>query len=244
MSFYDSLYQSIYFSGGIESITIFEGIETKTRSSIMVSKGYGSLSVRFTTNRKTYTVSDTQIRAFSDIFERDSFKKKNSYREIKDNQDWRNIYGVDYPNLDWIDPKSGAVTNVATPSVYCRACGIYMPLKLATVDHQRPQAGGAILAVCRVFRALGLTEGGATGAKGQYFNQIYAASVGGTVDGKIYGGEERYTLNPIGEIYYSLLQKSGLMLEFKDVCMHSVYNLRPVCGPCNSSLSNSNVGLG
>lgn len=104
--------------------------------------------------------------------------------------------------------------------------------------------------MCRFFRALGLTMSFGKGPKSLRMNHLFAAQVGGNVGDNSMGmmpigdKESRYSLTLKGELYLSLLNETGLYQQFMDVCMHSIFNLRPVCGPCNSKLKNSNVGMG
>ncbi len=164
-----------------------------------------------------------------------------SYRNVKDCAEWRTFYGVQDPPMYstmYID-KNHNVKLAQDPLVPCRACGIVLPLKVITIDHRHPQTGGAVGAVCKVFRGLGLTVGGPKGAKSkQWQNTQTATNVGGTA--KVIGStNERYSLTETGLIYYTMFKEAGALQKLYDACMNNILNLRPVCGPCNSRLRNS-----
>src|SRR5262249_51930159 len=152
------------------------------------------------------------------------------------------IYGVETGPHPYRHPKSGTKTSPPIELVYCRECGAQMPLRMATLDHQQPKSNSANDALCRFFRALGLTKAGAAGRKTRSFSQHYAASVGG-IDTPTGAAEDRYILNEPGRIYYSLLAcLPDYTNTMADRCLHSIFNLRPACLPCNSSLRNTNAG--
>lgn len=49
---------------------------------------------------------------------------------------------------------------------------------------------------------------------------------------------DRYTLNPEGKVFYSLLKETGLEQLALDETMHSLTNLRPLCWFCNGKRGN------
>ena len=151
--------------------------------------------------------------------------------------------------MSWHYEIAGVLSNPRTRVVVCRQCGVLIPLKVASIDHQAPQTGGQDKAMLRFFRVADCTVGGGVGAK---FNAIHSLvhkdrnPIGNDVDPSSIKStkEERYTLNAAGLIYYSLIRHAGLLDEFARACMHSGFNLRPVCPPCNSRVSNGNTGIG
>ena len=52
---------------------------------------------------------------------------------------------------------------------------------------------------------------------------------------------DRYTLSMKGIIYFTMLRHYNLTNEMLQMSMHHVANLRPMCGPCNSRLRNTNI---
>jgi hypothetical protein len=124
--------------------------------------------------------------------------------------------------------------------VNCRQCGILLPLSVASIDHQAPQTTGITKAMCRFFRSVGCTVGSGKGTKSITLQYKYAPQIGAYDSPSTGNREERYTLNEIGRMYYTMMHLSGQLDLFKAACMHSGFNLRPVCPPCNSSLSNTN----
>jgi hypothetical protein len=185
-------------------------------------------------------VTRAQMDKFEEYTGEAWFKTHGTYRQIKSDSDWQALYGVEEIEYKYIDPKSRkAKIGMKIDVVFCRHCGVQMPLRLATVDHQAPQSVGAYFALCRFFRALGLTKGAGTGKKTQQYRRDYAADVGGKTSTEVADWDSRYTLNRVGRIYYSMLAAGkDWTLPMADRCMHSIFNLRPVCGPCNSSLGN------
>lgn len=188
-------------------------------------------------------IKQDQIAEFFKLFDQNTKYTENTYRKIKKDPKWREIYDVKSDdNYKWKNPKSGMEYQEKTDIVFCRGCGVLMPLKLATVDHQKPQTGGDVEAVCRVFRAFGLTKSPPSSNKSKVFFDLLADKVGGSKN--IFATnskEERYTLNSAGRIYFSYLAATKCLDEVVKKSMHSIFNLRPVCGPCNSALRNSNI---
>jgi predicted RNA-binding Zn-ribbon protein involved in translation (DUF1610 family) len=167
----------------------------------------------------------------------DAYKSSN-YRNVKDNPQWRSVYGAEELNHLYISKQHGPLAK-PEPSVACRSCGIVLPLKVMTVDHQSPQTGGEIGAICRVFRGLGLTKAGPKGKKNKAAIQANAAAVGGKVVEQTGTWSDRYTFNDVGTLYYSVMKGANQTAALADKCLHHFLNLRPVCGPCNSRLKNS-----
>jgi hypothetical protein len=162
-----------------------------------------------------------------------------TYRNVKNSAEWKANYGVAQHNFTAIS-KAGTHSIVIADATSCRVCGLLLPLTHLTVDHQKAQVGGELASVLRVFRGFGLTVAGPTGGKGKATATAVAISLGGTVG---LGGSraDRYTLNLAGIIYYSVFRIAKAIDDLTTVCMHHPLNLRPVCGPCNSSLQNQNV---
>jgi len=187
-------------------------------------------------NSKT-RISLQNIGNFFDALER--LSTHGNYRSAKTDQFWREVYGVTQTMVTYVPTKHNKNKNGAylADSVACRRCGLILPLTAMTIDHQKPQEGGGMLAVCRLFRALGLTTGAPKGAKPQRLLENYANAVGGTQKGE--GGGSRTTLDHRGCIYYSLVFHAKLFDWFVGECMHSLANLRPLCGRCNSRIGNA-----
>ena len=187
-------------------------------------------------------VSDMQIQAFEQVLGSSLFNAVTNYRLIKTDQTWRDAYGVSQRDWDYSDPKDANVQfDKNIDVVYCRECGMLIPLRIASIDHQAPQTGGEAQAIARLFRSLGCTRASGTGQKSQDTGTLYAASIGGRTALAPGTKEDRYTLNLVGIIYYSAILAAGLEQELKKAAMHSAMNLRPVCPPCNSQLRNSNL---
>ena len=190
------------------------------------------------------TITAQNIRSFFSFFGPGFMYAPSMYRNVKTSPDWINYYV--YPNEPFVAVSKTDVraTNHEDGAV-CQGCRTMFPLRTVSIDHQKPKVGGRTLAVARVFRGLGLTIGTPklTGKNSVPFTNR-AALVGGDATPNTGANtvSDRYSLNSAGEIYYSIFHKLDLIdPELKDACMHHYINLRPMCGPCNSSLSNTNA---
>src|SRR5690606_18304743 len=100
-------------------------------------------------------------------------------------------------------------------------------------------------AMLRLFRAAGLTVSTGYGNKNRHLQNNFATRFGGNTTvlprGQKGDVNDRYTLTPKGALYFTVLQNFILTSEMKQMSMHHVVNLRPMCGPCNSQLRNTNV---
>jgi hypothetical protein len=167
---------------------------------------------------------------------------------------WQELYRVENSAWNRINPKTQTQDDLAedddgkffTLVVYCRECGLQIPLSVATVDHQAAQNGGETKAMFRFFRAIGCTEASGAGRKSQRLLAYFNNNGMQVTDSTPQSGNklDRYTLNDFGVLYYSILRAAGLMAEFKNACMHGGFNLRPVCPPCNSRLRNTGADIG
>jgi hypothetical protein len=182
-------------------------------------------------------VTAAQVSAFFNFIESDetSFKASN-YRKVKENKLWLATYDVE-ENVAWTySKKTGKQIQMETVMA-CRKCGVMLPVRNLTIDHTVPQAADGNLAIARVFRGLGLTLGGPKGEKNKTAVQTYAATVGGLAK-NVGSWTERYSLNEPGSIYYSMVKAANQLQDLRTRCLHNTLNLRPVCGPCNSSLGD------
>jgi hypothetical protein len=171
---------------------------------------------------------------------------KTEYRQILDNDCFKTLYDVKVRSWDYIE--AGKLASRSQPSVACMICGLVLPTSHVDIDHQGPKSGGEYIAVLKNFHVVGLTKEGPRGPKGlallQYFKHKTAMGAVPTKPGRPkLGGVDaanRYTLNDEGAALYSFVSACGL--EAKETllsqCMNSLFNLRPACGPCNSSRKN------
>jgi hypothetical protein len=189
------------------------------------------------------TISRSELGNFMDFVEDNT---DNNYRNVKDNARWRTLYGVRMKTYETYDSKTNLKGTKDCLTTYCQHCKLLLPLRNLTIDHQKPQQGGDMEAMVRVFRALGLTVSTGTGTKNRYLQSQYAGSVGGNTTVISRGGtrgtdQDRYSLSNKGALYLSVLHYANQYAALKTMCMHHIANLRPMCGPCNSGLRNSNV---
>lgn len=171
------------------------------------------------------------------------YKKKN-FNEVKNNEMFQKYYRVSEKALKKL--VGDEICEVKVLSFPCHACGFYFPYDNVTIDHQRPQTLGKKQAVAKVFRYLGLTVKGPTGAKGLAFNKKngnfkYMAST--PVDSLAKkkarrcvtdATKEKYMLNFEGVILLSLLNHIIGIGELEERCCHHIFNLAPLCNCCNS----------
>lgn len=168
-----------------------------------------------------------------------------NYRTCKQNKLWKEAYGVQNKTFDTYSSKTRKAGFTTEAATYCQKCGIVFPLRNLTIDHQKPQKGGDMEAMLRVFRAAGLTDSTGAGVKNRFIQREVAAKVGGTTKVLDFGAKgdvnARYTLNLKGIIYFTALCHYNMGDEMKQMSMHHIVNLRPMCGSCNSRLGNTNI---
>lgn len=185
----------------------------------------------------------TQINEFHNFFGA-TYSYGSKYRKVIDNELWQGVYNVDlYHSFTGYDSRNGAPRKKIEAAVACRKCFIILPTRIITIDHQAPQTGGTKLAILRIFRGLGLTAGGPRlNGKNYKSIQLTASKVGGDPAPVMARPktEPLKTLNDAGTLYYSVLKANDEGWLGK-ACLHHYLNLRPMCGPCNSSLSNKNI---
>ncbi len=179
------------------------------------------------------------------------------YGNVKGNNLWKQMYQHGDRPQYYVYGVSAAVphTKAGFPCIYC---GIVLPEDLITVDHQRPQAGGGIEAIAKVFRVLNLTGAGPKGFKGAALQGQNLTRLQLThptfltlppIPTKLGRGpsaaastlDQRYTLSLPGIILYSIVVAAGAFPELEARCMHSLLNLAPACQSCNSSRGNAGL---
>jgi len=193
------------------------------------------------------SITTTHIQAFFNFFGNNRGYTASTYSNVKQSPHWQAAYDVK-ERLFEINHKTHGSMWQQLDSTSCRQCGLIMPLRTLTIDHQKAQDGGGDAAIARVFRGLGLTNGPPKGRKNSLALETYAQSVGGTATNAQGDGpppttnrQGRYTLNNVGTIYYSVFKEAAALDLLQQACMHHYLNLRPACGPCNSRLRNLNI---
>ncbi len=125
-----------------------------------------------------------------------------NYRNVKYDQLWRQVYGVRQKQFDTYDSRANQKGTTILDATYCQNCGVVLPLRNLTIDHQKPQQGGAMEAMLRVFRALGLTVSTGSGQKNRFLQGQFAPFVGGQTTilsrGDRGSTPDRYTLSAKG----------------------------------------------
>jgi hypothetical protein len=185
------------------------------------------------------SVTQGQMTAFVNFITNGTFAP-HQYRNVFNDPGWRAFYNAAPRVLQYVSHANAAVVKPAVDSVPCFDCELVLPVDNMTIDHQRPQAGNPVEPTSKIFRALGLTQGGASGPKGVHFQAAHMVNVGGA--GGAVGATliQKYTLNDMGQIYFTIADWCGLVdnSELDDACMHHVINLRPLCGACNTPNRN------
>lgn len=169
---------------------------------------------------------------------------RTQYAKVQKNGLFEQLYDVKDRLFEYVE--AGKPVQKQVPSAPCMICGLVLPLRNLTIDHQRPQKGGEIEAVLKTFRAFGLTLEGPGGPKGQailaHVNTGKALAPLPTQPGRdaLGGGAaaRRYSLNEDGMFLYSFVAAANQIQQLKDACMHGLLNLKPACGACNSSKGN------
>jgi hypothetical protein len=168
-----------------------------------------------------------------------SFTASN-YRDVKNFLKWKNLYQVQPFQFHRV--LNNAKSTVMAEATFCRgACGIFLPMSAISIDHQKPQTGGEIESVLRLFRGFGLTKAGPVGFKNKMALSEFANSVGGKSYDPGNDKVARHTLSSMGMLYYSIFTLFNKLDDLKNICMHHYLNLRPMCNSCNSSRRNSGL---
>ena len=235
-----------------DASTIDEGTVSKyQRHKVVADVGFlgslTSLELRdYANNNKPIvkaTITGQQFDNFLKFFEGELSFTANNYRDVKTLPLWLSTYEVTDKLWEVRHKQHGSMAQLE-PATFCRVCGLLLPLKVLTVDHQKAQAAESSVPIVRVFRGLGLTSGGPktdqVTRKNKKAVDAYAASVGGQTAQPGNLGD-RTTLNNAGIIYYSVFKAANLEAGLGEKCLHHYLNLRPVCGRCNSQLGKSNV---
>ncbi|QJE01791.1 hypothetical protein HH212_18610 [Massilia forsythiae] len=166
---------------------------------------------------------------------------RTQYGNVTDDILFQKLYDVKKRWLMYIEAGDSSTREVW--SAPCMICGLVLPMRNLTVDHQRPQSGGEIEAVLKTFRAFGLTMEGPRGGKGKIVLQHITAGAQLepvlTRPGRFgLGGfniNDRYTLNDDGAVLYSFVVDAGEKALLQSQCMHGLMNLKPACQTCNSA---------
>jgi hypothetical protein len=189
---------------------------------------------------------------------------ESTYANIVRQRLFRQLYQFDTRSLNYINGTT-AVQKMED-SFPCQHCGLIIPAEHVSIDHARPQKGGVTESVAKVMRMMGLTVGGAKGAKPVQLKVGVAAAAqnqGGLAHGlqrfqmnsnvqpvltepgrgmKAASTQQelidRYSLNWEGSLLYSLVIALNCVDVLETRCMHSLVNLRPLCGHCNSMRGN------
>lgn len=150
-----------------------------------------------------------------------------NHRNIIGNPQWRAFYHAVPMTWEARDHAGNLVARIPEIGIACWKCRIVLPLRGIQVDHSRPQSGVITEAVAKVFRHAGLTVGAPRGEKGR-------ASSGRIADGATV--QQRYTLTAKGTLVFHTIKNcaGGVMTSFRDSCLNSYANLRPLCGRCNA----------
>lgn len=170
---------------------------------------------------------------------------KTQYTKVEDDPAYQRLYDVRQRDFTYV--QDGIEITRSALGAPCMVCGLMLPMRNMTVDHQRPQTGGQDEAVLKTFRAFGLTTEGPKGSKGKAMLAHLTEGVPLATSTPEYGREvvitgsvnDRYTLNLTGAVIYSFVVAANLTSELASQCMHGLLNLRPSCGACNSARGQS-----
>ncbi|MCD9187271.1 MAG: hypothetical protein LUM44_12625 [Pyrinomonadaceae bacterium] len=234
----DAVIRALLSNPTVNAYTIEQIMEVRLPGTyVRVNQGYNSInSLSLSVNHTpVLTLTGQQINNFFGYLA--NTYTVNTYRNVKHDATWRNVYGVQSCMFEKFDKTHGLMGEYLD-ATYCRRCRIKLPLKNLTIDHQKPQEGGRTVAILKIFRGFGLTRGGARGNKNTASIGSVAANVGGDASNSIGTYKERYELNEAGVIFYSAIREARQVPALEEACMHHYLNLAPVCGSCNSSMGN------
>ncbi|WPB73970.1 hypothetical protein KYC5002_33655 [Archangium violaceum] len=205
-------------------------------------------------NRRTIASGTnlSEVRTFATLI--DSYAYRSQYGNVKGNGTWKTLYNEGLRTVYYID-HSQTLMMRSESTIPCMTCGVVLPIRLMTVDHQRPQTGGDHEAVLKTLRMLGLSKEGPKGSKGQNLQQHLSTGVALTaVPTKLNRppapapapapGQQvspltnRYSLNWRGVVFYSLMIAANAETDLANNCMNGLMNLAPLCSSCNSRRGN------
>jgi hypothetical protein len=252
-----SAISKIKVNGTADVYTIEAGKEAKLAGKIELLPGESAVMLQGSSGRFTFD----QIYAIALIIDELSYAES-TYDNIVRQRLFRLLYQVAQRGIQYVD---GVTPGLKTmDSLPCQNCGLLLPLSHMTIDHVRPQTGGEVEAVAKVLRILGFTMAGPTSPKSQQLqagvqsamrhqqglsiglHNMSMERVVTAVPTKPGRGPkvvtstvlDRYSLNWEGYLFYSLVKGLGCITQLQTRCMHSLVNLKPLCGPCNGSRGN------
>jgi hypothetical protein len=165
------------------------------------------------------------------------------YRRVLTDQNWRALFQVSQRSIRYVHGVTATKNDEDT--MPCYQCGIVLPVSHITVDHAKPQSGGEDQALLKNLRNIGhgLTHapgkgGVATAFRTGQFDALPTKSGDMQVLGNDEGRPERYTLTDKGITFLSAAVAASSLQRVKDMCMHSLFNLKPHCAKCNIAKSN------
>lgn len=168
-------------------------------------------------------------------------KTSSTYREsVFENADWCALYQK--RTMKFAGIEGTQQTEIERDAFPCFKCGILFPKENITIDHQYPQEGGMARAALKTLRALGLTVTGPSGKKatlmGKRAKNILAVPTEiktkrGHIAVKV-TDNNKTTLTDEGIAFFSIAKELGGGM-FGTYCMHSIINMKPLCGYCNTS---------
>ncbi len=188
---------------------------------------------------------------------------RTTYDNIDRQSAFRKLYQLDIRSLQYIN--GTALNTQMQDSAPCQNCGLLLPLTHLTIDHVRPQTGGEVEAVAKMLRVLNLTVAGPSGQKNQALQAAVGQALShpqGVGPGMMVvqmftnfapvptkpgrgpktppgsSAADRYSLKWEGQVVYSAVKALGALPELKVRSMHSLVNLRPLCGSCNAARGN------
>jgi hypothetical protein len=203
-----------------------------------------ALSVRNRLSGDSVTLPLGEIKGVAASISNIAFSKT-TYTNTKADEFFKILYDVQRRSVSY--SSGGKVIAKFEETLPCQICGVILPTRNITVDHQRPQAGGGFEAIAKTFRAFGLTLEGPKGQKGQMILAHLTkgqklSAVQTQISGALSGGASvklRYTLSALGAALYSIVRVADEIEALKTACLHGLLNLKPACNFCNSSRGQS-----
>lgn len=204
----------------------------------------------FEQDQLLYSMTEHEAVKIADQID-DVYMTVGDYRRVLQDENWGKLFHTKSRSVDFIHGTTPQSKPLKT--MPCYKCGLVLPRTHMTVDHVKPQSGGGDQAVLKVLRNLdlGLTEAqGKGGVAKAYMNDSFKPLP--TKAGDILvideddGGEgkrARYTFTAKGVAFLSAAVAASSLERMRDMCLNSIYNLKPYCAKCNSKKSNKLTNL-
>lgn len=235
-------------------------LSQQTQGRIVFTKGSGyfnpgqiqlfwATGIPFQQDQLLYTMTEQDAIRIADDVD-DVYMTVGDYRRVLQDENWAKLFRSRFRDINFIHGTTPQTKSLK--SMPCYNCGLVLPRTHMTVDHVKPQSGGGDHAVLKVLRNLdlGLTEAQGKGRVARaYMNEDFSALKNNAGDDleddedDEEGKRARYTFTAKGVTFLSAAVAASSLERMRDMCLNSIYNLKPFCAKCNSKKSNKLTNL-